>query len=80
MELGRTAKYYKENPKARAKKLAYDKKYQKKRSAVKKRVECNAWNRKNGNKGDTIDCSHRNGTIIAEHRKTNRARGGSRRA
>lgn len=80
MELGRTAKYYKKNPEARAKKLAYDKKYQKKRSAVKKRVECNKWNRKNGKKGDNIDCSHRNGTIIAEHRKTNRARGGSQRA
>lgn len=80
MALGKTAKYYKSNPEARAKKLAYDKKYQKKKSAVKKRVECNAWNRKNGKKGDNIDCSHRNGTIIAEHRKPNRARGGSQRA
>ena len=80
MALGRTAKYYRRNPEARAKKLAYDKKYQKRRSAVKKRVECNKWNRKNGKKGDNIDCSHRNGTIIAEHRSTNRARGGSQRA
>ena len=41
MALGKSAKYYASNPLARAKKLAYDKKYQKKPSAVRKRVECN---------------------------------------
>lgn len=76
MALGRTAKYYQSNPEARAKKSSYDKKFQKKREQVKKRVECNDWNRKNGKKGDNMDCSHKNGTIVSEHRKTNRARGG----
>jgi len=79
MSLGRTALYYKRNPKARAKKAEYDKVFQKKRKQVRKRVECNAWNRKNGKKGDKIDCSHKNGTIVAEHRKKNRARGGAKR-
>jgi hypothetical protein len=79
MALGRTARYYRDNPMARKVKAAYDKKYQKKRSAVKKRVECNAYNRKKGTygNGDQMDCSHRDGTLITEHRKTNRARGGS---
>lgn len=81
MPLGKTAKYYRDNPEARAKKAAYDSIFQKKRKQVKKRVECNAWNRKNGKKGDNMDCSHqKNGSIIAERRKTNRARGGSKRA
>lgn len=78
MNLGKTALYYRSNPKARAKKASYDKQFQKKRKQVKKRVECNAWNRKNGKKGDKIDCSHKNGTIVAEHRKRNRARGGAK--
>lgn len=79
MSLSRTAKYYRKNPRARAVKMVYDKEYQKKESAVKKRVECNKWNRKNGKKGDNIDCSHKNGTIIGEHRSRNRARGGGQR-
>lgn len=78
MNLGKTALYYRSNPEARAKKASYDKQFQKKRKQVKKRVECNAWNRKNGKKGDKIDCSHKNGTIVAEHRKRNRARGGAK--
>jgi hypothetical protein len=81
MALGKSAKYYASNPLARAKKLAYDKKYQKKPSAVRKRVECNKWNRRNGTygNGDQMDCSHRNGNLISEHRKANRARGGAER-
>tara|TARA_R100001510_G_C7594882_1_gene163369 strand:- start:15 stop:257 length:243 start_codon:yes stop_codon:yes gene_type:complete len=79
MNLGKTALYYKSNPKARAKKASYDRQFQKKKKQVKKRVECNAWNRKYGKKGDKIDCSHKNGTIVAEHRKRNRARGGAKR-
>lgn len=79
MALGKTALYYRRNPEARAVKLAYDKKFQKKRKQVKKRVECNAWNKKNGKKGDNMDCSHKNGTIVSEHRSANRARGGSKR-
>jgi excinuclease UvrABC helicase subunit UvrB len=42
----KTAKYYQENPKARAKKDSYNKEYNKKPSAVKKRVEANRANRK----------------------------------
>lgn len=82
MALGRTAKYYRDNPEARAVKAAYDKKFQKKKEQVKKRVECNAFNRKNGTygNGDNLDCSHKNGTLVSEHRKKNRARGGSKKA
>lgn len=78
MKLGKTALYYNENPEARQKKSEYDKKFQKKREQVKKRVECNKFNRKNkkyGN-GDKMDCSHKNGRLTYESQKTNRARGG----
>ena len=77
MPLSRTALFYRNNPEAREKKARYDSVFQKKRNQVKKRVECNKWNRKNGKKGDNIDCSHqKNNTIIGEHRSRNRARGG----
>lgn len=75
MGLSRTALFYKKNSKSRKKKLEYDKTFQKKRKQVKKRVECNDFNRKNGKKGDNMDCSHKkNGTIVLEHRSKNRAR------
>lgn len=82
MGLGRTARYYRSNPEARAVKAAYDKKFQKKKEQVKKRVECNNFNRKNkkyGN-GDQMDCSHKGRSLVYEHRKKNRARGGAKRA
>ena len=41
----KTAKYYKENPKAKAKKDAYQKEYNKNPGEVKKRVELNKVNR-----------------------------------
>ena len=47
MGLSKTALYYKNNAKARRVKSEYDKKYQKKKSAIKKRVECNRFNRNN---------------------------------
>ena len=82
MELGKSAKYYASNPKARAKKLAYDKAYQKKnKSKVNKdRAECNKFRRKNGTYGDgsKMDCSHKGGSLVMERRKTNRARGGAK--
>lgn len=61
MALGKTAKYYRENPEARAVKASYDKKFQKKREQVKNRVECNKFNRKQGTygNGDNMDCSHK---------------------
>jgi len=77
MGLSKTALYYKNNAKARRIKSEYDKKYQKKKSAIKKRVECNRFNRNNGTygNGDKIDCSHqKDGTLIKEHRSKNRGR------
>jgi len=59
--LGKTARYYKNNPEARKKHRETSAKAQKKPRAVRKRVECNKFNRKNGKKGDKIDCSHKNG-------------------
>lgn len=78
---GRTQRYYDANPEARRKKLEYDKKFQKKREQVRKRVEANRFNRNNPNsvKGDGKDASHQsNGSIKLESQKTNRARGGAK--
>lgn len=77
---GKTAKYYKENPEARKKHRATSAKAQKKPAAVKKRVECNKFNKtnKNSKKGDNKDCSHKNGKLVLESRRTNRARGGGK--
>lgn len=79
--MGKTQKYYDNNPEAKAKKLAYDKAYQKKNKAKvnKDRAECTKYRRGNGTYGDgsAMDCSHRNGSLIMERRKANRARGGA---
>jgi hypothetical protein len=83
MALGRTAKYYKENPEAYAKKLAYQKKLNKKPSEVDRRVELNRVNRQNhaagkSSVGDGKDVSHmKNGKTTLEKAKINRARQGS---
>jgi hypothetical protein len=81
MALSRTAKYYRDNPEARKKHRRTSAKAQKKPSAVKKRVECNAYNRKNKKsvKGDKLDCSHRGSRLTLENRSSNRARGGGQR-
>lgn len=78
--LSRTAKYYRDNPEARKKHRKTSAKAQKKKEAVRKRVECNAYNRKNkkSKKGDKLDCSHKNGRLVLESQKKNRARGGGR--
>lgn len=80
MKLGRTAKYYRDNPEARKKHRKTSAKAQKKREAVKKRVECNLYNRKNkkSKKGDGKDCSHKKGGLMLESQKKNRARGGGK--
>jgi len=73
----RTSEYYKKNPKARAKRLAYQKKYDKKPSQVKKRVELNKDNRKRGTygNGDGKDVSHcKGGGTKLESASKNRAR------
>jgi hypothetical protein len=56
----KSAKYYNSNPAAKAKKDSYNKDYQKKPSAVKKRVEANRANRKAGTagNGDGRDYDH----------------------
>lgn len=78
---GKTQKYYDKNPEAKAKKLAYDKAYQKKnkKRVNKDRSECNKFRRDNGTygNGSNMDCSHKKGSLVMERRKTNRARGGA---
>lgn len=62
-----------------AKKKKYDAEYQKKRSAVSKRVQANRANRRAGTygNGDGKDASHStNGKITMEAQSTNRARNG----
>jgi len=78
--LSRTAKYYRDNPEARKKHRKTSAKAQKKREAVKKRIQCNLFNKKNkkSKKGDKLDCSHLNGTLVLESQKKNRARGGGK--
>ena len=77
---GRTQRYYDSNPEAAKRKAEYDKKFQKKRDQVRKRVEANKYNRNNPNSvvGDGMDASHQSdGSIRLEKQKNNRARGGS---
>lgn len=71
----KTAKYYKSNPEAAAKKREYQKKYNKRPDQVKKRVELNRENRRRGGYGDGYDMSHtKDGRIVKEKASTNRAR------
>jgi hypothetical protein len=78
--LSRTAKYYRDNPEARKKHRKTSAKAQKKKEAVRKRIECNLFNRKNkkSRKGDKLDCSHRGSRLVLESQKANRARGGGK--
>lgn len=61
-----SAKYYRENPAARRRKQAYNSTYQKKPSAVKKRVEANRANRRAGTAGnhDGLDYDHRTRRMV----------------
>ena len=76
-----TQDYYDNNPKAKAKKLAYDKAYQiaNRVRTNKNKSECTAFRRANGTygNGSEMDCSHKKGSLVMEKRKTNRARGGA---
>jgi len=59
---------------------SYDKKYQKKKKLVKRRVELNKANRKSGTygNGDGMDKSHtRSGKLVNEKQSQNRARNGA---
>lgn len=78
-ELGKTAKYYRENKDARIVHQASSKKAAAKPSAIQKRVEANKARKALGlKKGDKRDASHKDGKIVAEDRKINRARGGAK--
>jgi hypothetical protein len=70
----KTAKYYKENPEAKAKKDAYQKEYNKKPSEVKKRVELNKVNRERGTygNGDGLDMAHTKSGIVKKKASINR--------
>jgi hypothetical protein len=70
----KTAKYYKENPEAKAKKDAYQKEYNKKPSEVKKRVELNKVNRERGTygNGDGLDMAHTKSGIVKKKASVNR--------
>ena len=71
----RTAEYYRKNPAARKRRLEQQKRYQKKPSQVKKRVELNRINRQKGRKGDGKDVSHTtDGKTVLESASKNRAR------
>jgi uncharacterized phage-associated protein len=63
MGLSRSAKYYRDNPEARAKKNEYQSKYNKKKGESKRRSELNRLNRLFGTygNGDKKDVSHRSG-------------------
>jgi hypothetical protein len=65
MGLSRSAQYYKDNPDARKKKAAYDKKHNAKPAQRKKRAELNKYNREKGTygNGDNRDAAHRDGKI-----------------
>ena len=72
-----TAKFYKDNPKSKAKKDAYQKEYNKKPEQVKKRVELNKANRKshkNGTSsvGDGKDQSHTKNGMVLKPQSVNR--------
>lgn len=76
---GRTSEYYKTHPEARAKRLAYQKTYNKEPEQLKKRIELNRENRKRGGYSDETgpnagkDLSHhKNGKFTYESPSKNR--------
>lgn len=76
----KSAKFYKDNKEANDKKIAYQKKYNKKEGQVKYRSELNSINRKAGTYGnkDGKDASHlKKGGTVMEIQSKNRARQGA---
>lgn len=72
-ELSRTAKFYRDNPKARKRRLKYQKKYNKKPKERKRRSELTTLNREMGKKGDGMDVSHNdNGNVSLKPQSVNR--------
>jgi len=77
----RTSEYYKKNPKARAKRLKQQARYNRQSLQIEKRVELNRENHKRGTygNGDGKDVSHKkDGSTTLEKASTNRARNRSR--
>lgn len=77
----RTSEYYKKNPKARAKRLKQQARYNRQSLQIEKRVELNRENYKRGTygNGDGKDVSHKkDGSTVLEKASTNRARNRSR--
>lgn len=76
---GKSASYYRKNPKARAKKNAAQRKRNKTTAAKKYRAELNAARRKDGNYGKGgKDYSHtKSGKLVRESPRKNRARQGA---
>ena len=76
---GKTAKYYRSNPEARKKHQATNKKIND--TDAKREYRRNLMKiRRERKPGPQTDMSHKNGKVVAENRKTNRGRGGARRA
>jgi hypothetical protein len=75
MALGRTAKYYRDNPEARKKRLAYQKRYNARKAQIARRVRNNRENHKFGTYGnyDGKDVSHKGKRIVLEKESKNRA-------
>ena len=75
MALGRTARYYRDNPEARKKRLEYQKRYNARKSQIDRRVENNKENRERGTYGnyDGKDVSHKGDKIVLEKESKNRA-------
>lgn len=75
-----STEFYRKNPKARRKKNAYQKEYNKSDKQVAKRVELNKINRRNHKSGkskvgDSKDVSHtKSGGTVLEKQSRNRAR------
>lgn len=74
MSLSKSAKYYRENPTARALKNKYQSVFNRKPEQVKKRVELNKINRDKGTygNGDGKDASHTKNGIRMKSASTNR--------
>lgn len=72
---GRTAKYYKDNPEARKRRLEYQREYNKSDAQVAKRVELNRENRKRGTYGDKngMDLAHTKRGYVMKRASVNRA-------
>ena len=76
-ELGKTARYYSENPDARKVKALYDKKYHSTDERKKYRAKLNRERRRRKLKGNEKDLSHTSdGKLVLESKSKNRARNG----